>query len=182
MQGQHQLPQRIKQLLYEVWGGKQQNLFPDKELHCPVPADVQRTLRKVNIWKAAGPDHIPGKVHKKLLNNLLGCSQTSSTAHCGSPWYRPVLRLPQSYWYRKITQPPPHHDERLWEAGKGPNHYQTPPNIQPITVCLSPQPLHRERHLLCTPLESRASGGKNAHVQMLFLDFSSTFNTIIPQH
>ncbi|TWW73456.1 hypothetical protein D4764_15G0008500 [Takifugu flavidus] len=39
---------------------------------CMDPADVRRTLRKVNIRKAVGPDNIPGKVLKECADQMAG--------------------------------------------------------------------------------------------------------------
>ncbi|KAK0136949.1 hypothetical protein N1851_026882 [Merluccius polli] len=45
---------------------------PDEQTLCLDPADVRRTLRKVNARKAAGLDNIPGKVLKECADQLAG--------------------------------------------------------------------------------------------------------------
>ncbi len=53
---------------------------PNDQVLCLSPADVRKTLSRINPRKAAGPDNIPGRVLRGLCCTADGCpKQTSST-------------------------------------------------------------------------------------------------------
>lgn len=47
---------------------KEAVLHQDEKTLCLDTADVQRTLRRVNTWKAAGPDNIAGQVVRECAD------------------------------------------------------------------------------------------------------------------
>ncbi len=73
------------------------------------------------------------------------------------------------------------HDEVLWEVSHAQNQNQPPQHTRSAPVCIPSKPLYGRcnfptLHLALTHLEN-----KDSYVRMLFIDFSSAFNTIIPQ-
>ncbi len=67
----------------------------------------------------------------------------------------------------------------LWEASHAQHQNQPPQHTRPAPVCIPPKPLYgwcNFLHLALTHLEN-----KDSYVRMLLIDFSSAFNTIIPQ-
>ncbi|KAI3353238.1 hypothetical protein L3Q82_019779, partial [Scortum barcoo] len=161
---------------------------------CLASADVRRTLKRVKIRKAPGPDNIPRRVLREYADQLAcvltdifntslsqakvpSCFKTAihhSSAKKDS--YHLTKQLPACCTY-------PHHDEVLQETGERPHHLQTPPHIRPTPVCL-PWPNRSTEDAICSALHLSLTHleEKNTHLRMLFLDFSSAFNTIIPQH
>ncbi len=67
----------------------------------------------------------------------------------------------------------------LWEVSHAPYQIQSPQHTWPASVCIPSKPLHRRCHLLHLALTHLEN--KDSYVRMLFVDFSSAFNTIIPQ-
>ncbi len=71
------------------------------------------------------------------------------------------------------------HDEVFWEVSHAKNQKQPPQHTRSAPVCIPSKPLYGRcnfLHLALTHLEN-----KDSYVRMLFIDFSSAFNTIIPQ-
>ncbi|GAA6109013.1 uncharacterized protein LOC113663549 isoform X1, partial [Tachysurus ichikawai] len=166
----------------------------DDQVLCLSTADVRRSLCRVNPRKAAGPDNIPGRVLRECAEPLADvftdifnislssavvptCLKTTtivpirkkkSTVSCLND-YRPVALTPivmkcfQKLVMRHIkTQLPPSLDPQ--QFAYHPNHSTD----DAIATAL---------HLALTHLDN-----KDTYVRMLFIDFSSAFNTIIPQH
>ncbi len=75
----------------------------------------------------------------------------------------------------------PNHDEVLWEVSHAPYQIQSPQHTWPASVCIPSKPLHGRCHFLHPPPGSYPPRNKDSYVRMLFIDFSSAFNTIIPQ-
>ncbi|KAK3526987.1 hypothetical protein QTP86_006127 [Hemibagrus guttatus] len=44
--------------------------LPEDQVLCLTTANVKKTLHRVNPWKAAGPDNIPGRVLRKCAEEL----------------------------------------------------------------------------------------------------------------
>ncbi len=71
------------------------------------------------------------------------------------------------------------HDEVHWEVSHAQNQNQPPQHTRTAPVCIPSKPLYGRCNFLhpaLTHLENNDS-----YVRMLFIDFSSAFNTIIPQ-
>ncbi|KAK3574354.1 hypothetical protein QTP86_005145 [Hemibagrus guttatus] len=166
---------------------------PNNQVLCLSTADVRRTLHRVNPRKSAGPDNIPGRVLKEcaeqladvftdILNISLSsaivptCLKTTtiipmpkkSTVSCLND-YRPVALTPivMKCFERLVMR-----------------HIKTqlPPSLDPLQFAYRPNhstddAITTTLHLSLTHLDN-----KDTYVRMLFIDFSSAFNTIIPQH
>ncbi|KAI4896082.1 hypothetical protein NFI96_027212 [Prochilodus magdalenae] len=126
---------------------------PDDQVLCLTAADVRKTLRRVNPRKAAGPDNIPAR---------------KSSVSCLND-YRPIALTPiiMKCFERLVLR-----------------HIKTllPPSLDPLQFAYRPNrstddAISTTLHLALTHLDNR-----DTYVRMLFIDFSSAFNTIIPQH
>ncbi|KAK3547969.1 hypothetical protein QTP70_001637 [Hemibagrus guttatus] len=149
----------------------------------------EETLCRVNPQKAAGPDNIPGRVLRKCAEQLADifnislssvvvptCLKTTtiipvpkkSPVSCLND-YRPValtaiiMKCLERLIMRQIKD-------------------LLPPSLDPMQFAYRPNrstddAISTTLHLSLTHLEN-----KDTYVQMLFIDFSSAFNTIMPQH
>ena len=157
------------------------------------PADVRTTLLKVNPRKAAGPDNIPGRVlrdcadsltdvltdiYNTSLNQAIIPASFKATTIVPLPKKSPVSSLND---YRPIALTPIMMKcfERLVKA-----HLTStlPTTLDPYQFAYRPKrstddAIATALHLCLAHLEN-----KNSHARMLFIDFSSAFNTVIPQH
>ncbi|KAK1786882.1 hypothetical protein P4O66_017263, partial [Electrophorus voltai] len=146
---------------------------------CLTAADVRRTLRGVNPRKAAGPDNIPGRVLRECADQLadvltdifnisLSCTVVptcfKTTTIVPVP-KKPTVSCLNDYRPIALTSIIMKCFERLVMR-----HIKTqlPPSLDAISTTL---------HLALTHLEK-----KGIYVRMLFIDFSSAFNTIVSQH
>ncbi|KAK3549051.1 hypothetical protein QTP70_029512, partial [Hemibagrus guttatus] len=166
---------------------------PNDQVLCFSMADVKRTLCGINPRKSAGPDNIPGRVLRECAEQLadvftdtFNISLSSavvpicfkamtiiprpkkSTVSCLND-YRPVALTPivmkcfERLIMRHIkTQLPPSLGSLQFVYH--PNHSMD----DAITTTL---------HLALTHLDN-----KDSYLRMLFIDFSSAFNSIIPQY
>ncbi len=165
---------------------------PNDQALCLSPADVRKTLSRINPRKAAGPDNIPGRVLKdcaaQLTDVLTDIFNTSlsqavvptclkSTTIIPVPKKSPVSCLND---YRPIALTPIMMKcfERLVM-----HKIKTslPNTLDPLQFAYRPNrstddAISSTLHLALTHLEN-----KDSYVRMLFIDFSSAFNTIIPQ-
>ncbi|MCI4376387.1 hypothetical protein PGIGA_G00187890 [Pangasianodon gigas] len=166
---------------------------PNDQVLCLTTADVRKTLHRVNPQKAAGPDNIPGRVLRgctdqlaDVFTDIFNTSQSStivptcfkattivpvpkkSSVSCLND-YRPVALTPiiTKCFERLIIK-----------------HIKTllPPSLDPLQFAYRPNrstddAITTTLHLALTHLDN-----KDTFVRMLFIDFSSAFNTIIPQH
>ncbi len=161
---------------------------PNDQALCLSPADVRKTLSRINPRKAAGPDNIPGRILKDCAEQLSDIFNTSlsqaviptclkSTTIIPVPKKSPVSCLND---YRPIALTPiiMKGFERLVMH----NIKTSLPNtLDPLQFAYRPNPstddaISSTLHLALTHLEN-----KDSYVRMLFIDFSSAFNTIIPQ-
>ncbi len=155
-------------------------------------ADVRKTLSRINPRKAAGPDNIPGRVLKdcaaQLTDVLTDIFNTSlsqavvptclkSTTIIPVPKKSPVSCLND---YRPIALTPIMMKcfERLVMQK---NQKQPPQHTRSTPVCIPSKPLYGRCNFLHPPPGSYPPRNKDSYVRMLFIDFSSAFNTIIPQ-
>ncbi|KAL0154309.1 hypothetical protein M9458_050422 [Cirrhinus mrigala] len=154
---------------------------PNNQVLCLSAADVRKTLTRINPRKAAGPDSIPGRVLRdcaaQLMDVLTDIFNTSlsqavvptclkSTSIIPVPKKSPVSCLND---YRPIALTPIMMKcfERLVMHDI---QFAYRPNRSMDDAISS------TLHLALAHLEQ-----KDSYVRMLFIDFSSAFNTIIPQ-
>ena len=154
---------------------------------------MRTTLLKVNPRKAAGPDNIPGRVlrdcadsltdvltdiYNTSLNQAIIPASFKATTIVPLPKKSPVSSLND---YRPIALTPIMMKcfERLVKA-----HLTStlPTTLDPYQFAYRPKrstddAIATALHLCLAHLEN-----KNSHARMLFIDFSSAFNTVIPQH
>ncbi|KAK3508016.1 hypothetical protein QTP70_010145 [Hemibagrus guttatus] len=153
----------------------------------------KRTLCRVNPWKSAGPDNIPGRVLRECAKQLAyiftdifnislssavvpTCFKTTtivpvpkkSTVSCLND-YRPIALTPiVMKCFKRLVM----------------RHIKTQlsPSLDPLQFAYrlnrsTDNAITTTLHLSLTHLDN-----KDTYVRMLFIDFSSAFNTIIPQH
>ncbi|KAK3529810.1 hypothetical protein QTP86_004623 [Hemibagrus guttatus] len=166
---------------------------PEDQVLCLTTADVMKTLCRVNPRKAAGPDNIPGRVLRECAEQLVDvfidifkislssavvstCLKTTSIilvpkkspVFCLND-YRPVALTPiiMECFERLVMR----HIKDLLPPSLDPMQFAYHP-IRSIDDAVSTTVHHALTHM----------DNKHTYVQMLFIDFSSVFNTIIPQH
>ncbi len=165
---------------------------PNDQALCLSPADIRKTLSRINPRKAAGPDNIPGRVLKdcaeQLTDVLTDIFNTSlsqaviptclkSTTIIPVPKKSPVSCLND---YRPIALTPI--IMKCFERLVMHNIKTSIPNtLDPLQFayrpnCSTDDAISSTLHLALTHLEN-----KDSYVRMLFIDFSSAFNAIIPQ-
>ncbi len=165
---------------------------PNDQALCLSAADVRKTLSRINPRKAAGPDNIPGRVLKDcaaqltdVLTDIFNTSlsqavvptclksttiipvQKKSPVSCLND-YRPIALTPimMKCFERLVMQ-------KIKNS--------LPNTLDPLQFACRPNrstddAISSTLHLALTHLEN-----KDSYVRMLFIDFSSAFNTIIPQ-
>ncbi|KAK1801497.1 hypothetical protein P4O66_004522 [Electrophorus voltai] len=155
---------------------------------CLTAADVRRTLRGVNPRKAAGPDNIPGHVLREcavltdIFNISLSCAVVptcfKTTTIIPVP-KKPTVSCLNDYRPIALTSIIMKCFERLVMR-----HIKTqlPPSLDPLQFayrcnCSTDDAISTTLHLALTHLDK-----KGTYIRMLFIDFSSAFNTIVPQH
>ncbi|KAK1804854.1 hypothetical protein P4O66_003555 [Electrophorus voltai] len=160
---------------------------------CLTAADVRRTLSGVNPRKAAGPDNIPGRVLRECADQLadvltdnfnisLSCTVVptcfNTTTIVPVP-KKPMMSCLNDYRPVALTSIIMKCFERLIMR-----HIKTqlPPSLDPLhfvyrSNCSTDDAVSTTLHLALTHLDK-----KGTYVRILFIDFSSAFNTIVPQH
>ncbi|KAI4891531.1 hypothetical protein NFI96_008442, partial [Prochilodus magdalenae] len=166
---------------------------PDDQVLCLTAADVRKTLRRVNPRKAAGPDNIPARVLREcadqltdVFTDIFNISLSSATVptclkattiipvpkkssvSCLND-YRPIALTPiiMKCFERLVLR----HIKTLLPPSLDPQQFAYRPNRS------TDDAISTTLHLTLTHLDNR-----DTYVRMLFIDFSSAFNTIIPQH
>ncbi|KAK3522953.1 hypothetical protein QTP86_010318 [Hemibagrus guttatus] len=166
---------------------------PEDQMLSLTTANVRKTLCRVNLQKAAGPDNIPGRVLRECAEHLADvftdifnislssaviptCLKTTniipvpkkSPVSCLND-YRPVALTPiiMKCFERLVMR----QIKDLLPLSLDPMQFPHRPN------CSTDNAISTTLHLSLTHLEN-----KDTYVRMLFIDFSSAFNTIIPQH
>ncbi|KAK1802807.1 hypothetical protein P4O66_021353, partial [Electrophorus voltai] len=154
---------------------------------CLTVADVRRTLRGVNPRKAAGPDNIPGRVLREcadqlaeVLTDIFNISRSCAVVPTcfKTTTIVPVPKKPtvSCLIYRPIalTSIMKKCFERLVMR-----HIKTqlPPSLDRLQFayhpnCSTDDAISTTLHLALTHLDK-----KGTYVRMLFIDFSSVFNT-----
>ncbi|TKS65799.1 putative RNA-directed DNA polymerase from transposon X-element [Collichthys lucidus] len=156
------------------------------------PASVRRSLSRINARRAAGPDNIPGRVLKDCaeeLTDVLTDTFNTSLSQAVVPTcfkYTTIIPVPKNAStscfndYRPVALTPTimkcferlvmQHIKSVLRPSLDPYQFAYRANRSTddaITTAL---------HSALTHLDS-----KDSYVRKLFLDFSSAFNTIIPQ-
>ncbi len=159
---------------------------------CLSPVDVRKTLSRINPRKAAGPDNIAGHVLRdcaaQLTDVLTDIFNTSlsqavvptclkSTSIIPVPKKSPVSCLndycpiaPTPIMMKCFERLVMHHIKSSLPNTLDPFQFAYRPNHS------TDDAISTTLHLALTHLEQKYS-----YVRMLFIDFSSAFNTIIPQ-
>ncbi|KAK1787477.1 hypothetical protein P4O66_002953 [Electrophorus voltai] len=125
---------------------------------CLTAADVRRTLRGVNPRKAAGPDNIPGRVLRECADQLADVLTYIFNISLS------CAMVPTCFKTTTIIPVP------------------KKPTVSTTTFVYrsnrsTDDAISTTLHLALTHLDKKGS-----YVRMLFIDFSSAFNTIVPQH
>ncbi|KAK3525720.1 hypothetical protein QTP70_006752 [Hemibagrus guttatus] len=128
---------------------------------CFSTAEVKRTLCRVNPCKSAGPDNIPGRVLRECAEQLADVftdifNISLSSTIIPTCLTTTIVPMPKTSTVLCLNDYCP--------FVYRPNHSTS----DAITIAL---------HLALTHMDN-----KDSYIRMLFTDFSSTFNTIIPQH
>ncbi|KAK1802655.1 hypothetical protein P4O66_004298 [Electrophorus voltai] len=160
---------------------------------CLTAADVRHTLRGVNPWKAAGPDNIPGRVLRECADQLadvltdifnisLSCAMVptcfKTTTIVPVP-KKPTVSCLNDYHPITLTSIIMKCFKRLVMRH---TKTQLPSSLDPLQFAYrfnrsTDDAISTTLHLALTHLDK-----KGTYVRMLFIDFSSVFNTIVPQH
>ncbi len=161
---------------------------PNDQALCLSPADVRKTLSWINPRKAAGPENIPGRVLKDCAEQLTDIFNTSLSQAViptclKSTTIIPVSKKSPVYClndYRPIALTPI--ILKCFERLVMHNIKTSLPNTcNPLQFAYRPNrstddAISSTLHLTPSHLEN-----KDSYVRMLFIDFSSAFNTLIPQ-
>ncbi|KAI5617232.1 gastrula zinc finger protein XlCGF28.1-like [Silurus asotus] len=166
---------------------------PSDQVLCLTTAEMRKTLCRVDPRKSAGPDNIPSRVLREcaeqiadVFTDIFNISLNSATVpSClKTTTIIPVLKKSSVSClndYRPVALTPIVMKcfERLVMR-----HIKTqlPPALDPMQFAFHPNrsmddAISTTLHLALTHLDN-----KDSYVRMLFIDFSSAFNTIIPQH
>nr|XP_055074620.1 uncharacterized protein LOC129454148 [Misgurnus anguillicaudatus] len=156
------------------------------------PADVRRTLSRVNPRKAAGPDNIPGRVLRDCADQLTGVftdiynislSQAVVPASFKKAIIIPVPKKSvvtclNDYRPVALTSILMKCFERLVKRHI---HSSLSASLDPLQFAYrsnrtTDDAISYTLHSALSHLDT-----KDAYIRMLFIDFSSAFNTIIPQ-
>ncbi|KAL0195129.1 hypothetical protein M9458_008701, partial [Cirrhinus mrigala] len=124
------------------------------------PDSVRRSLSRINARKAPGPDNIPGRVPR-------GCAVELTDVFTDIF----IISLNQAVvptCFKAITIIP--HIKTVLPPSLDPFQFAYRPN------CSTDDAISTALHSALTHLDK-----KDSYVRMLFIDFSSAFNTIIPQ-
>ncbi|KAI4902346.1 hypothetical protein NFI96_004702, partial [Prochilodus magdalenae] len=164
----------------------------DDQVLCLTAADVRKTLRRVNPQKAAGPDNIPASVLRECADQLTDVFNDIFNISLSSATVPTCLKATTIIPVSKKSSVSCLHDYR--PIGLTPiimkcferlvlRHIKTllPPSLDPLQFAYRPNrstddAISTTLHLALTHLDN-----KDTYVRM-FIDFSSAFNTIIPQH
>ncbi len=126
---------------------------PSDQALCLSPADVRKTLSRINPRKAAGPDNIPGRVLKDCAEQLtdvltdifnISLSQAVIPTCLKSTTIIPVpkkITCVLSKWLPSHSTDS-NHNEVLWEASHAQHQNQPPQHTWPAPVCIPPKPLY----------------------------------------
>ncbi|KAK3508324.1 hypothetical protein QTP70_021483 [Hemibagrus guttatus] len=158
-------------------------MWQEEQVLCLTTADVRKTIRRVNPWKATGPDNIPGRVLREcaeqladVFNDIFNISLSSAivpmclktTSIIPVSKKSPVSCLND---YHPVELTPMRHIKNLLPPSLDPIQFAYHPN------CSTDDAISTTLHLALTHLDN-----KDTYVRMLCIDFSSAFNKIIFKH
>lgn len=167
-------------------------LTPEDQVLSLSPSRVRRTLSRIDAKKASGPDDIPGRVLKDCAGELTDVLTDIFNTSLSQAVVPTCLKAAAIIPVPKKTTPTCHNDyrpvaltpiimkcfERLVMQ-----HIKSslPPDLDPYQFAYrsnrsTDDAISTALHSVLTHLEMRDSCAR-----MLFIDFSSAFNTIIPQ-
>ncbi|KAK3565327.1 hypothetical protein QTP86_005494 [Hemibagrus guttatus] len=147
--------------------------LPNTQVLCLSVADMKRTLCQINPRKSAGPDNIPGRVLREceeqladVFTDIFNISLSSTVVHRCAPLCLKATTI--------VSMPKKSTVSCL-------NHYH-PIALTPLMFAYHANhsmdnAITTTLHLALTHLDN-----KDSYIRMLFIDFSSAFNTIILQH
>ncbi len=165
---------------------------PHDQALCLSAASMKRTLSTINTRKATGPDNIPGRVLKDCAEELkdvftdifnTSLRQAAVPSCFKSTIIIPVPKKPAPSCfndYRPVVLTPIIMKcfERLVMS-----HIKSilPPTLDPFQFAYKAK--RSTEDAICSALHPALThlDTKDSYVRMLFIDFSSAFNTIIPQ-
>ncbi|KAK1796491.1 hypothetical protein P4O66_009531, partial [Electrophorus voltai] len=159
---------------------------------CLTVADVRRTLREGNPWKAAGPDNIPGRVLRECADQLtdvlrdifkisLSCTVVPTCFKTTT-----IVPLPKKPMVSCLNDYHPVALTSIMKCFKRlvMRHIKTqlPPSLDPLQFAYSSNRCTNDASSTTLHLALTHVDKKGTYVRMLFIEFSSTFNTIVAQH
>ncbi len=157
--------------------------------------DVRRELRRVNVRKAAGPDGITGRVLRSCADQLAGLftsifNESLATSVVPTPFKKSVIiPVPKNskpsclndYRPVALTSTVMKVFERLLKKQKRLFCSSIPATLDPLQFAYRPNrstddAISQVLHSSLTHIDSKNGN----YVRLLFIDYSSAFNTIVP--
>ncbi|KAK2899445.1 hypothetical protein Q8A73_012574 [Channa argus] len=148
---------------------------PSDQVLCLTTAEVRKTLCRVNPRKSAEPDNVPGSVLRECAEQLADVFTDIFNISLSSNVVPTCLKA-------TTIVPVPKKSTCFERLVMRHIKTQLPTSLDPMQFAYRPNrstddAISTTLHLALTHLDS-----KDSYVRMLFIDFSSAFNTIIPQH
>ncbi|KAK2891549.1 hypothetical protein Q8A73_017214 [Channa argus] len=142
--------------------------LPNDQVLCLTTAEARKTLCRVNPRKPAGPDNIPGRVLTECTEQLADVFTDIFNISLSSNIVPTCLKATTIVPVPKKSTVSCLNDYR-------------PVALTPIVMkCFERFVMRHIKSQLPTSMDPHAVC--DSYVRMLFIDFSSAFNTIIPQH
>ncbi|KAK3522402.1 hypothetical protein QTP86_009812 [Hemibagrus guttatus] len=145
---------------------------------------MKRALCRVNPRKSAGPDNIPGRVLRECAEQLVDVFTDIFNISLSCAIVPTCLKAMTIVPVPKKSMVSCLNDYRPVALTPIVRHIKTqlPPSLDPLQFAYHPNrsmdyAITTTYHLALTHLDN-----KDSYVRMLFIDFSSAFNTIFPQH
>ena len=165
---------------------------PGEQVITLSPDSVRRTLRRINARKAPGPDNIPGRVLKDCAAELTDVFTDIFNISLSQAVVPTCLKATTIIPVPKKSSPSSLNDYRpvaltpilmkCFERLVMDNiRAVLPPSLDPFQFAYRSN--RSTDDAIATALHSALThlDNKDSYVRMLFIDFSSAFNTIIPQ-
>ncbi|KAK3506172.1 hypothetical protein QTP70_014844 [Hemibagrus guttatus] len=148
---------------------------PNDQVLCHSTADVKRTLCRVNPRNSAGPDNIPGRVLRECAEQLADVFTDIFNISLSSTVVPTCLKT-------TTIVPVPKKSRVSCLNDYHPVATQLLPSLDPLQFAYRPNRFTDNAITITLHLSITHLDNKETYVRMLFIDFSSAFNTIIPQH